>query len=86
MVTEKQKNFLEKLKEAYGGEPLPSFEKICADLGYKSKNSVWQYFNKLMDCGLIREKNNRFFLSKQALGIPYFEAGVRAGFPSPAED
>jgi SOS regulatory protein LexA len=86
MLTLKQKNFLEKLKETYGSEPLPSFDKICFSLGLKSKNSVWQYFKKLIENGYLKERENRFFLSQKTLGIPYFESGVRAGFPSPAED
>ena len=55
MITNKQKEFLEKLKKAYGLEPLPSFEKICHDLGFKSKNSIWQYFKKLLEWGYIKE-------------------------------
>ena len=86
MITTKQKEFLNKLKEAYGNGPLPSFEQICKDLGYKSKNSVWQYFQKLIEHGCVRERSNRFFLSQELFGISYFESGVRAGFPSMAED
>lgn len=86
MVTRKQKEFFNKLKEIYGNEPLPSFEKICKDFGYKSKNSVWQYFKKLIENGCIKEHNNRFFISPDTSGISYFESGIRAGFPSTAEE
>jgi SOS regulatory protein LexA len=86
MITRKQKEFLNKLQEAYSNGLLPSFEQICKDLGYKSKNSIWQYFTKLMQQGFIKEINNRFFLSQELLGVSYFESGVRAGFPSIAED
>lgn len=86
MITSKQKDFLIRLKELYGKNPLPSYEKICKDVGFRSKNSVWQYFQKLLDAGFIQETDNRYFLSHDFLGIPYFECGVRAGFPSPAED
>lgn len=86
MITSKQKDFLAKLKEIYGKNPLPSYEKICKDLGFKSKNSVWQYFQKLLQAGFIQERDNRFFISHDLLGVPYFECGVRAGFPSPADD
>jgi len=86
MVTQKQKDFLEKLKSIYGKEPLPSFEKICQDLGFKSKNSIWQYFNKLLESGCLKERDNRFFINQDCFGIPYFHSGVKAGFPSPAED
>lgn len=58
MLTEKQKNFFEKLKNEYGKEPLPSFEKIASEFDFKHKNSVWQYFNKLKEEGA--EKVLRF--------------------------
>ena len=47
MLTPKQKDFVNKLKETYGKEVLPSFDKIAAKFGFKYKNSVWQYFKKL---------------------------------------
>ncbi|MEI8390823.1 MAG: hypothetical protein WCG23_13175 [bacterium] len=62
MLTEKQKIFFEKLKELYGKEPLPSFEKIATEFNFKHKNSVWQYFNKLKEADLVREINNKFFI------------------------
>ncbi|OGI20328.1 MAG: hypothetical protein A2255_10480 [Candidatus Melainabacteria bacterium RIFOXYA2_FULL_32_9] len=86
MITRKQKNFLNKLKETYGNKPLPSFEQICKDLGYKSKNSIWQYFKKLLDHGCLTTYNNHFLLSQELFGISYFESGVRAGFPTAVED
>lgn len=86
MITKKQKEFLNKLKELYGAEPLPGFEKMCNDLGFKSKNSIWQYFQKLMKYGYVKERNNRFFIAHEIFGIPYFESGVRAGFPADVED
>lgn len=85
MTTRKQKEFLRKLKEVYYNRPLPSFEQICKDLGYKSKNSIWQYFQKLLEYGCVKEENNRYFLSSELFGVSYFESGVRAGFPSVAE-
>ena len=86
MITSKQKEFLNKLQSAYENRPLPSFEQICKDLGYKSKNSIWQYFKKLLDHGLLKEDNNRYFISEELFGISYFESGVRAGFPTAVED
>ncbi len=86
MLTEKQKTFFEKLKEAYGAEALPSFDIIAKDFGFKHKNSVWQYFNKFRDEGLIQEKNNRFYISKENFGAILFTTSVRAGFASVAED
>ncbi|EKE02140.1 MAG: hypothetical protein ACD_20C00419G0003 [uncultured bacterium] len=86
MITSKQKEFLNKLQSAYENRPLPSFEQICKDLGYKSKNSIWQYFKKLLDHGFLKEDNNRYFISEELFGISYFESGVRAGFPTAVED
>ena len=67
MLTEKQKTFFEKLKETYGQEMLPSFDTIAKDFGFKHKNSVWQYFNKLKEEDLIQEKNNRFYIRRRSI-------------------
>jgi SOS regulatory protein LexA len=86
MLTEKQKKFFEGLKAAYGKDVLPSFEVIAERFGFKHKNSVWQYFKKLKEAGLIKEANNRFFINPDLFGAVMFSTPVRAGFPSPAED
>ncbi len=86
MLTEKQKTFFEKLKELYGQEMLPSFEIIAKDFGFKHKNSVWQYFNKLKEENLICEKNNRFYINKDLFGAVLFSSVVKAGFASVADD
>ena len=94
-LTNKQQEIYNKLLELYGNEPLPSFDLICNDLGFKSKNSVWQYFRKFIELGLIKEKFNKFFIpsisswsdtsSSASLKIPHFIGGVRAGFPTMAD-
>lgn len=86
MVTKKQKQFLDKLKDFYGKDPLPSYEVICQDLGYKSKNSIWQYVQKLLEENLISARNNRFFLSEDLFGVDFFRNGVRAGLATQTED
>lgn len=86
MITNKQKEFFEKLKERYGQQPLPSFEIIARDFGFKHKNSVWQYFNKLKEFGFIQEENNKFYIPTHHFGAVLYESPVKAGFPSPAED
>ena len=85
-LSEKQKNFFENLKKAYGKEPLPSFEKIAQAFGFKHKNSVWQYFNKLKECDLIIEKNGKFIINPDCFGAILFTSSVRAGFATVAED
>ena len=86
MITEKQKIFFEKIRHIYGKNPLPSYEKIAQEFGFKHKNSVWQYFNKLREEGLIKEDNGRFFINPDHLGAVLFSTPVKAGFPAPAED
>ena len=86
MITEKQKHFFEKIKSKYGKEPLPSFETIAHDFGFKHKNSIWQYFNKFKEYGLIDKKNGRFSISKDLFGAIEFSSTVKAGFASVAED
>lgn len=86
MLTEKQKIFFEKLKELYGQDFLPSFDIIAKEFGFKHKNSVWQYFNKLKEENLIQEKNNRFYINKELFGAVLFSSAVKAGFASVAED
>lgn len=86
MLTEKQKTFFEKLKDLYGKEALPSFDVIAKDFGFKHKNSVWQYFNKLREEDLIHEHNNRFYINKELFGAVLFSSVVKAGFASVADD
>ena len=86
MLTEKQKTFFEKLKELYGQDVLPSFDIIAKEFGFKHKNSVWQYFNKLKEENLIEERNNHFYINKELFGAILFSSTVKAGFASVAED
>ena len=86
MLTDKQKQFFENLKQTYGQSALPSFEIIAKEFGFKHKNSVWQYFNKLKTENLIEEKDNRFYINKENFGAILFSSSVRAGFASVADD
>lgn len=86
MLTEKQKIFFEKLKELYGKDVLPSFDVIAKEFGFKHKNSVWQYFNKLKEESLIEERNNHFYINKELFGAVLFSSVVKAGFASVADD
>ena len=94
-LTIKQQKLYNQILEKYGSEPLPSFEVICRDFGFKSKNSVWQYFKKFLELGLIKEKFNKYFIPSSmfeaflprtnSLSVPFFLDGVRAGFPTMAD-
>lgn len=86
MLTEKQQIFFENLKKLYGSEALPSFDIIAKEFGFKHKNSVWQYFNKLREENLIEERNHHFYINKENFGAILFTSSVRAGFASVAED
>lgn len=86
MLTQKQKEFFEKLKEFYGKEPLPSFEKIAREFNFKHKNSVSQYFKKFKEYNLIDNIGDKFFIKPEQFGAVLFSTPVKAGFPSPAED
>lgn len=86
MLTDKQQTFFEKLKDLYGKEALPSFDTIAKEFGFKHKNSVWQYFNKLKEENLIEERNNRFYINKDLFGAVLFSSTVKAGFASVADD
>lgn len=86
MSTEKQKTFFENLKKLYGKEPLPSYEQIAKDFGFKHKNSVWQYFKKLKDEELILEKNGKFIINPSCFGAIMFTTAVRAGFAAVGEE
>lgn len=86
MLTQKQKDFFEKLKTTYGKDPLPSFERIAKDFGFKHKNSVWQYFKKFKEYNLIDNIGEKFFIKPDQFGAVLFTTPVKAGFPSPAED
>lgn len=86
MLTDKQKEFFEKLKQTYGKDVLPSLENIAKQFGFKHKNSVWQYFNKFKEENLIYEENNRYRINKDLFGAIQMMAPVRAGFATAGED
>lgn len=86
MLTDKQKIFFEKLKKTYGKDILPSFEIIAQTFGFKHKNSVWQYFNKFKEEGLILEENKRYRINRNLFGAVKMMSPVRAGFASSGED
>lgn len=86
MLSEKQKSFFENLKKTYGKEPLPSYEKIAKEFGFKHKNSVWQYFNVLKDENLIKEVNGKLLINPDCFGAILFTSSIRAGFATVAED
>jgi len=85
-LTLKQKDFFEKLKEAYSSYALPSFETIKKDFNYKSKNSIAQFIHSLKEKGYIVEKDSRNYINQNKLGANFLNSKVRAGFASVMDD
>lgn len=85
-LTAKQKEFFYKLKDMFGKKPLPSFEKISKVLGYKSKNSIKQYFSVLKEERLILCEENKFYINPEYFGAKFVLSKVKAGFASVMDD
>ncbi len=86
ILTKKQKEFFEKLKEEFGRKPLASFEKIKNSFGYKSKNSVKQYINILKKNNFIFSEDNNYYINHDYLGGNLVMSKVKAGFASVMDD
>lgn len=85
-LTEKQKDFFEKLKNTYSTKALPSYEKIKNEFGYKSKNSIKQYIEKLKDNGFLVYEDENFYIAPELLGAKFVSSYVKAGFASIMDD
>jgi len=65
---------------------LPGYKEIMAFTGFRSKNAVFKFIQKLVDDGIVR-KDARGRLSPDLLGGGVRLLGlVEAGFPSAAEE
>ena len=84
MLTTKQKNFLNNLKELYSNRALPSYEKISASLGLKSKNSIKQYVQALKKENLLIEKDGLLYIAN--CGANLASSYIKAGFASIMDD
>jgi len=85
-LTKKQREFFNNLKEKYGYNPLPSFEKLKNVFNYKSKNSIKQYFEALRKENLLTLEDNNFFINPNYLGANFMSSYVKAGFASIMDD
>ncbi len=85
-LTQKQKDFFEKLKERYQQRALSSYEKLKNELGYKSKNSIKQYIEILKEENLIEEIDNKLYINKNQFGAYLATTSVKAGFAAVLED
>ena len=85
-LTLKQNEFFCKLKDTFNQKPLPSFEKIKEAFGYKSKNSIKQYFNALQNKNVILVEDNKYYINPECFGAKFVLSKVKAGFASVMDD
>jgi SOS regulatory protein LexA len=65
---------------------MPSYSEMMSLLGYKSKNAVHYFTEKLIEQGLAaRDKGGRLLPGPMLFGVPLLGL-VEAGFPSAAEE
>ena len=86
ILTKKQADFFNKLKEEFGKKPLSSFEKIKNLFGYKSKNSIKQYMNILKKNNFIFSEDDNYYINPEYLGGKLAMSKVKAGFASVMDD
>lgn len=86
MLTTKQQQFFDKLKETYSNLALPSYSKIATALNFKSKNSVKQYIEILKKENYIENIEDNFYIKSDKLGANLVLSSVRAGFASIMDD
>ena len=85
-LTERQKEFFEKLSETFAYRALPSYETIRKIFGYKSKNSIKQYVEVLKNKGFLIIEDENFYISSEFLGAKLVSSYVKAGFASIMDD
>ena len=85
-LTLKQQNFFNNLKDKFSARALPSYEAISKILGYKSKNSIRQYINVLIEKNYIEKIENSLYINSKYLGANLASSYLRAGFASIMDD
>ena len=85
-LTIKQQIFFENLKNKYSNQPLPSYDKIAKELGFKSKNSIRQYMEILKKENLIQQINNSLNINPNQFGASLVSSYIRAGFAGIMDD
>ena len=85
-LTERQKDFFEKLCMVFKQKALPSYEIIKNEFGYKSKNSIKQYVEILKNKGFLVQENENLYVSSEYLGAKLVSSYVKAGFASIMDD
>lgn len=85
-LTQKQKDFFEKIKEHFGTKALSSYEGLREIFGFKSKNSIKQYIEALEKENLIIRSENNLYINPNQFGAPLVLNSVKAGFASIMDD
>ena len=65
---------------------MPSYREIMAITGYKSKNAVHYFVQKLIDAGIVEKDSSGRLVPKHLSGGVPLLGLVEAGFPSVAEE
>lgn len=65
---------------------MPGYNEIMAFTGYKSKNAVYKFINKLVEQNIISKDSQGRLQPVRLLGEIPLLGLVEAGFPSPAEE
>ena len=86
MLTIKQQQFFNKLKETYSSLALPSYSAIATTFNFKSKNSVKQYIQILKQKNYLETIENNLYIKKDKLGANFVMSSVKAGFASIMDD
>lgn len=85
-LTNKQKEFFDRLKEYFGSKALSSYEKIKNIFGFKSKNSIKQYLEIFRRENLIFEDDGKFYINPEYFGAYLLSSSVKAGFAGIMDD
>ncbi len=65
---------------------MPGYKEIMAMTGYKSKNAVYKFINKLVEAGVVSKDANGKLVPRQLFEEVPFLGLVEAGIPSVAEE
>lgn len=78
---------LKKIRHFYkSSKRMPSYSELADILGFKSKNSVFKFVNKLVAENIVEKDSNGRLIPKHIFGQLQVLGEVEAGFPGPAEE
>lgn len=65
---------------------MPGYKELMVLTGFRSKNAVFKFIQKLVEEGVVRKDAGGHLIPKQVFGQLPLLGLVEAGFPSPAEE